>query len=278
MSNSFTFCQLRMEAKPPSGFRIFDADLLFEVFFAVNRHSILDFGLKTPRANPPTEASQQPGDTKSAEFGVGAPAANAQPDLDPQSGIQNLKSNADYSKKRSKRRSASKIQNGKRPYVKTPARVAAARANLEKARAAPKEKVYRRTEKRLAANRANLEKARQVPKEIRNRHTAKREAAARAALGAACEARQCRREAGVDPNIHHGHTCRDPRQALRMLGRQREEYEAHRALWQQALPAGDELQRTLVEGIAQAAWRRLQLYRSQASSRRWRSRRGCRWG
>jgi len=53
----------------------------------------------------------------------------------------------------------SKIQNGKRPYVKTPARLAAARANLEKARAVPKEKVYRRTEKRLAANRANLAKA-----------------------------------------------------------------------------------------------------------------------
>ncbi len=37
--------------------------------------------------------------------------------------------------------------------------MAAARANLEKARAAPKEKVYRPTEKRLAANRTNLAKA-----------------------------------------------------------------------------------------------------------------------
>ena len=53
----------------------------------------------------------------------------------------------------------SKIQNGKRPYVRTPARLAAARANLQKARAAPKEKVYRLSEKRLAANRANLAKA-----------------------------------------------------------------------------------------------------------------------
>ena len=53
----------------------------------------------------------------------------------------------------------SKVQNGNRPYVKTPARLAAARANLEKARSAPKEKVYRRTDKRLAANRANLAKA-----------------------------------------------------------------------------------------------------------------------
>jgi hypothetical protein len=59
----------------------------------------------------------------------------------------------------------SKIENGKRPYVKTPARVAAARANLEKARSAPKEKVYRRTDKRLAANRANLAKARAARQE-----------------------------------------------------------------------------------------------------------------
>jgi hypothetical protein len=41
----------------------------------------------------------------------------------------------------------------------TPARLAAARANLEKARAAGKEKIYRPTPKRLAANRANLVKA-----------------------------------------------------------------------------------------------------------------------
>jgi hypothetical protein len=53
----------------------------------------------------------------------------------------------------------SKIQSGKRPYVKTPARLAAMLANLEKARAAPKEKVYRPSEKRRAANRANLQKA-----------------------------------------------------------------------------------------------------------------------
>jgi hypothetical protein len=59
----------------------------------------------------------------------------------------------------------SKIQNGKRPYVQTPARLAAARANLEKARAVPKEKVYRPTAKRLAANRANLAKAQTARKQ-----------------------------------------------------------------------------------------------------------------
>ena len=48
------------------------------------------------------------------------------------------------------------IQNPKRPYEKTPARRAASLANLQKARAVPKEKIYQLTEKRKAANRANL--------------------------------------------------------------------------------------------------------------------------
>ncbi|HWT82718.1 MAG TPA: hypothetical protein VN648_28385, partial [Candidatus Methylomirabilis sp.] len=47
----------------------------------------------------------------------------------------------------------------KRPYKKTPARTAASRANLEKARAAPKEKIYWPSPKRKAANLANLPKA-----------------------------------------------------------------------------------------------------------------------
>jgi len=48
----------------------------------------------------------------------------------------------------------SKTQNGKRryvrkqPYVKTPARVKAFMANLEKAKAVPKEKRYPKSEKR----------------------------------------------------------------------------------------------------------------------------------
>ncbi|HWT81857.1 MAG TPA: hypothetical protein VN648_23955, partial [Candidatus Methylomirabilis sp.] len=48
----------------------------------------------------------------------------------------------------------------KKPFVMTPARLAAMRANIAKARRAPKEKVYRSTEKRQAANRANAAKGR----------------------------------------------------------------------------------------------------------------------
>jgi hypothetical protein len=46
-----------------------------------------------------------------------------------------------------------------RPYIKTPARLAASLANLKRARAAPKDLVYRPTVKRLLAYRANLLKA-----------------------------------------------------------------------------------------------------------------------
>src|SRR6516164_2425268 len=53
----------------------------------------------------------------------------------------------------------SQMQNGKRPFVVTPRRRAAMLANLEKARAAPKEKIYAPSEKRDAANQANLQKA-----------------------------------------------------------------------------------------------------------------------
>jgi hypothetical protein len=45
------------------------------------------------------------------------------------------------------------------PYRQTPARLAASLANLERARAAPKDLVYRPTVKRLLAYRANLLKA-----------------------------------------------------------------------------------------------------------------------
>src|SRR5271165_6709529 len=47
----------------------------------------------------------------------------------------------------------------KRKYVMTPERKAKLMANLEKARLAPKEKVYRQTPQRYAANIGNFEKA-----------------------------------------------------------------------------------------------------------------------
>jgi len=59
----------------------------------------------------------------------------------------------------------SKIQNRKRPYVKTPARLATSRAHLDKAWTAPKGMMYRPTVRRLLACRASLVKALRVKRE-----------------------------------------------------------------------------------------------------------------
>ena len=58
-------------------------------------------------------------------------------------------------------------RNGKRErsYSKTPERLAASLANLEKARAAPKPLTYRPTVRRLVALRANLVKALRAKRE-----------------------------------------------------------------------------------------------------------------
>ncbi len=58
-----------------------------------------------------------------------------------------------------------RMQKRKRPYVKTPARLTASMAHLEKARAAPKGVVYRPTVKRLLACRAALLKALRAKRE-----------------------------------------------------------------------------------------------------------------
>ncbi len=63
------------------------------------------------------------------------------------------------------RKPKAKVRRRKRSYVKTPARLAASLANLEKALAAPKALVYRPTVKRLRASHANLVKALQVKQE-----------------------------------------------------------------------------------------------------------------
>jgi hypothetical protein len=80
--------------------------------------------------------SQQPDSEPSAS----APGVDARPELQPQE-------------------PQSEAQTPQRPYEKTPARVAAALANIKKAQAALRESGYKHTEKRDAANLANLQKA-----------------------------------------------------------------------------------------------------------------------
>jgi len=111
-----------------------------------NRPSILDFGLSTQVTNPQTQGRQQP--------------ADAHPEVQKsQPQIQNHGSSIESPE--------SVIEDGSQPanpgpviqnpkskmvYVLTPRRRAATLASLEKARAAPKDRVYRSTKKRRAAN------------------------------------------------------------------------------------------------------------------------------
>ncbi|HZP00870.1 MAG TPA: hypothetical protein VFD30_11290 [Terriglobia bacterium] len=114
-------------------------------------------------------------------------------------------------------------------YVLTEARLRACRANLEKARAAPRAVRARMTEKRLAACRANLEKARLAPRK--------------------------RRPAGLRHSIEA---------SLAAAGERLEDFHEHWRRFLRVFCPGKESESRLVRGMAEAAWRRLRVFRWQA--------------
>jgi hypothetical protein len=117
---------------------------------------------------------------------------------------------------------------------------AARRANLEKARAAPREVLYRATPKRRAASRANLRKA-----------------------IAARKAPEGNRAARLNA-LRHGLFSRQMAESIDRLGESREEFRAHQRLFECYFAPEDDPERALVRSIAEATWRRLRLFRSQA--------------
>ncbi len=128
----------------------------------------------------------------------------------------------------------------KKHYRLTPRALAARRANLRKAWAAPKEVIYRRTEKRQAASRANLAKA----------------IAARRSPGGGRAARM--------NALKHGLFARDVQSSVRRLGESPEEFRAHLGRFERSFSPQDEVEKELVERLAFAVWRRLRLFRAQA--------------
>ncbi|HWT78882.1 MAG TPA: hypothetical protein VN648_08760, partial [Candidatus Methylomirabilis sp.] len=114
------------------------------------------------------------------------------------------------------------------------------------------------TEARLRANRANLEKARAVPREIRARMTEKRLAACRANLAKGRAAKQKLRES-PDPDIWPSLQA-----SLRTAGEKLEDFRAHLKKFQRGLRPRDGMEMRLVRGLAEAAWRRLRVFRGQA--------------
>ncbi|MEJ2010445.1 MAG: hypothetical protein P8Z30_20215 [Acidobacteriota bacterium] len=123
----------------------------------------------------------------------------------------------------------------------SPAALAARRANLLKARSAPRERIYRPTEKRQAANRRNLAKA-------------------QAALRAPGGSERSRMNA-----LKHGLFAREFSPAtLRRLGEDPQEFrEMHRLLRRVFVPR-ERPECELVARLAETCWRRLRLFRAQA--------------
>ena len=121
----------------------------------------------------------------------------------------------------------------------SPAALAARRANLLKARAAPKARIYRPSGQRRAASRRNLAKAQAA---LRARRT-------RARLNA----------------LKHGLFTRDfSPQSCRRLREDPREYREMLRLFRRLFAPRERPERELVTRLAQTCWRRLRLFRAQA--------------
>jgi len=117
--------------------------------------------------------------------------------------------------------------------------LAARRANLRQAHAAPKEVIYRPTEKRRAASRANLRKAQAARRSPRGNAAARLNA------------------------LKHGlYAIASVRESVERLGESRREFAAHRRRFARLFAPQDEEEGRLVERLADACWRRLRFFRA----------------
>jgi len=129
---------------------------------------------------------------------------------------------------------------GRKPGLPLTAReLAARRANLEKARAAPRE-AYQPTEKRLQASRANLAKA------IAARRRPEGNASAR--LNA----------------LKHGlYSKQTLAESVDRLAEDKEEFAQHLRQFERVFAPGDEEEKRMVRRLAATVWRRLRFFRAQ---------------
>jgi len=119
--------------------------------------------------------------------------------------------------------------------------LASRRANLAKARAAPKEKIYRPTEKRQAASRANMALAIAARKSPRGKAAARMNA------------------------LRYGLFAKDAPASVRRLGEDMSEYRNHHAIFERVFAPQDEEERRLVRRLADSSWKRLRFLRAQAA-------------
>jgi hypothetical protein len=123
----------------------------------------------------------------------------------------------------------------------SPAALAARRANLMKARAAPRERIYRSTEKRRSASRRNLAKAQAARRTPRGNRRSRQNA------------------------LKHGlHTREFSPATLRRLGEDPQKFREMQRLFHRLLAPRERPERELVRRLCETCWRRLRLFRARA--------------
>lgn len=146
--------------------------------------------------------------------------------------------------------SAAEVLPRKRPYRLSPEgrssaqALAARRANLELARAAPRDRIYRRTRRRREASRRNIQRAlawRRSP-----------QGNARARLNA----------------FKHGLAAKTSPELRAALGEAPEDFGRHLDLVARVFLPRDREEGRLVERLAQASWNHMRVYRAQARMER----------
>lgn len=132
------------------------------------------------------------------------------------------------------------MSKARKKYTMTEAALAAHRANIRKAHAAPKEKIYRSSEKRQAASRANMEKAIAAHKSPAGILATRLNAAT------------------------HGLFIKDLPASFKRMGEDPEEYQTLLALFDGVFVPQDDEEREYVRRLTDASWKRLRLFRAQA--------------
>jgi hypothetical protein len=152
-----------------------------------------------------------------------------------------------------------------KPFEMTVARAQATLVNLRKMQEANRGH-YRSTPARRRANLENIAQAWEANRGDRYRPTEARRKAARlnAALARAAPRSPEMYAYTLRSNLLHGQTVRHLEESVPVFGEDPKEFQANRRRMARALAPQDEVERRVVERLADVVWLRLRLYRGQA--------------
>jgi hypothetical protein len=152
-----------------------------------------------------------------------------------------------------------------KPFEMTTARAQACLVNVRKMQEANRAH-YRSTPARRRAALANLAKAWEANRGDRYRRSEARRQAARrnAALARAAPRSPEMYAYTLRSNLLHGQTVRRLEESLTAFGEDPKEFQAHRRRIQRVFAPQDDVERRLLERLADVVWLRLRLYHGQA--------------